>query len=240
MSVENPRGKGSAESSTASDDKEFSCPTCDRDGFKSWSGVKIHHSKIHDESIAGIEVSCDYCNSKFRRKKHRLEENENQFCDQRCQGDYYREVMKPCEAPRWKGGKVTKECLICGDEFESRPNRNKKMCSRKCHGKYISQRQSGEGHPNWKGGKVNYYGRNWQQQRTKARERDKRECQICGVIEEDLGRELDVHHITPVRKFKEQHGQEWWKRANKLDNLISLCPSCHQTWEGIPLRPQVD
>ena len=238
MSAEYPRGKGSADGSTDAADKEFSCPTCDRDDFKSQSGVKIHHSKIHNESIAGVEVSCAWCDKTLRRRKYRVEGNDNQFCDESCQGQYYQNCMKPSEAPRWEGGKEMRDCEICGKGFETHPGRETRFCSRKCHGKFISKTQSGEGHPNWKGGKVNYYGENWQQQRDKARKRDDGECQICSVTEEELDRELDVHHITPVRIFKDNYGEMWWKKANKLDNLICVCQSCHQKWEGIPLRPQ--
>lgn len=232
--------EGEADSSTDATDKEFSCPTCDRSGFKSRSGVKIHHSKIHDESIAGVKVSCDFCGDDFSLKAYRVRKYENKFCSEKCQGDYYREERKPREAPTWKGGKVTKECQICGDEFKSYPHRNKKLCSRECHGKHTSQRQSGENHHNWKGGKATYYGKNWQQQRDKARERDRYECQDCGVTEKELDRELDVHHIKPVRVFKDKYNQEWWKKANRLENLVCFCQTCHKKWEGIPLRPQTD
>jgi 5-methylcytosine-specific restriction endonuclease McrA len=47
-----------------------------------------------------------------------------------------------------------------------------------------------------------------------------------------------VHHIRPLRVFKEEYDEpEWYELANDLDNLVSLCASCHHKWEGIPLRP---
>jgi len=41
----------------------------------------------------------------------------------------------------------------------------------------------------------------------------------CGLIADNL----DVHHIVPFREF----GLENYKKANRLENLISLCHSCH-------------
>jgi predicted HNH restriction endonuclease len=40
---------------------------------------------------------------------------------------------------------------------------------------------------------------------------------------------LDVHHITPFRTFKAARHQE----ANRLENLICYCPSCHLAVEHL-------
>ncbi|HBY96864.1 MAG TPA: hypothetical protein DEP84_23440, partial [Chloroflexi bacterium] len=76
------------------------------------------------------------------------------------------------------------------------------------------------------------YGPNWPQQRLRARGRDHFRCQVCGTSEEVLGRELDVHHIRPFREFGYKPGEnEAYCQANALDNLVSLCPSCHHRSE---------
>ena len=59
-----------------------------------------------------------------------------------------------------------------------------------------------------------------------ARERDSFACQVCGVSEEALGRQLDVHHKIPYRSFPSH------LEANKLENLVSVCPSCHAKLEA--------
>lgn len=81
----------------------------------------------------------------------------------------------------------------------------------------------GENHPHWKGGHELYYGPNWQEQRRKARERDKHTCQLCDKTRREIGKEIDVHHIVAFREF----GLERYKEANKLSNLITFCHSCH-------------
>ncbi len=69
----------------------------------------------------------------------------------------------------------------------------------------------------------NDYGPNWQLQRRQALERDRRTCQVCGLVEQ--GRPFHVHHKVPFRAFPSFY------QANQLDNLVTLCPSCHQLAE---------
>lgn len=76
----------------------------------------------------------------------------------------------------------------------------------------------------------NDYGPNWQQQRQLALERDGRRCRTCGASgEESL---LHIHHIRPFREYGYVPGEnEAYKIANQLDNLVTLCPSCHRRAE---------
>lgn len=76
-----------------------------------------------------------------------------------------------------------------------------------------------------------YYGADWEIKREAALRRDGFICQGCGTSESDMDSSLHVHHIKPLREFEEP------EHANMLDNLVSLCPSCHGKWEGIPIRP---
>ena len=78
---------------------------------------------------------------------------------------------------------------------------------------------------------ANDYGPNWSQQRHMARERDGYRCTVCGVAE-SAGRQHDVHHIRPFRSFGYIPGvNENYKLANRLENLRTLCPSCHRKVE---------
>jgi len=62
-------------------------------------------------------------------------------------------------------------------------------------------------------------------------------CQYCGKDESDIRRSLDVHHIKPLREFKNDELENTFERGNALSNLISACPTCHAKWEGVPLKP---
>ncbi len=69
----------------------------------------------------------------------------------------------------------------------------------------------------------NDYGASWPQQRLHALERDGHRCQICGALE--ISRPHHVHHKIPFRAFPSALA------ANKLENLITLCPACHRRAE---------
>lgn len=70
----------------------------------------------------------------------------------------------------------------------------------------------------------NEYGSGWSDLRERVRERDRYTCQLCGLVE--AGKAHHVHHKTPFRLFTSVEA------ANSLDNLITLCPTCHQQVEA--------
>ena len=70
---------------------------------------------------------------------------------------------------------------------------------------------------------TNNYGPDWAQIRAAVRERDSFTCQVCGVVED--GRQHDVHHKIPFRNFAERDD------ANRLENLVTLCRTCHRQAE---------
>jgi DEAD/DEAH box helicase domain-containing protein len=69
----------------------------------------------------------------------------------------------------------------------------------------------------------NDYGSRWNELRKIVRERDHYICQVCGKPES--GAEHHVHHKIPFRQFSNL------EQANRLENLITLCPTCHQRAE---------
>ncbi|MCI0549526.1 MAG: DEAD/DEAH box helicase [Anaerolineae bacterium] len=69
----------------------------------------------------------------------------------------------------------------------------------------------------------NNYGPDWHKIRDRVRARDKYTCQVCGTPE--TTRQHDVHHKTPFRAFTSI------AEANRLENLTTLCPSCHHKAE---------
>jgi DEAD/DEAH box helicase domain-containing protein len=75
------------------------------------------------------------------------------------------------------------------------------------------------------------YGPNWPAQRDAARARDGYACRQCNAPERE-GRQHDVHHVTPFRVFGYVPGvNDLYKLANRLENLITLCPACHRRVE---------
>jgi DEAD/DEAH box helicase domain-containing protein len=70
----------------------------------------------------------------------------------------------------------------------------------------------------------NDYGPGWNRLRDAVRLRDGYRCQVCGAPEAG-SRQHDVHHRIPFRTFTSA------AEANRMENLITLCQSCHRQAE---------
>jgi DEAD/DEAH box helicase domain-containing protein len=87
----------------------------------------------------------------------------------------------------------------------------------------------------------NNYGADWQKIRLAVRSRDQFKCQVCGA--EETTREHDVHHKVPFRAFvrtakspdfasrNQEISDSAIREANRLENLTTLCRTCHQKVE---------
>ena len=76
------------------------------------------------------------------------------------------------------------------------------------------------------------YGPGWPSARDAARTRDGHICRQCGAVEREA-RAHHVHHIRPFREFGYVPGENRNDReANHIDNLITLCPTCHHRAES--------
>lgn len=94
------------------------------------------------------------------------------------------------------------------------------------------ERQSGENHYNWNGGTSTTYGRGWNKTRELTIKRDYGRCRICNLSREEhkekFGCDIHVHHRTPRSFFLENYDRETARdKMDALQNLITLCKSCH-------------
>lgn len=227
------------------------CPECGKEFWyhRSWPrkycsrecSAAVNGRKNFGKWADGVgltEVTCDNCNKLFMKPTRDLKKTKHNFCGMACFGIYLAKSLKGVPRPGVRGEKphlqkrVTKNCPQCGKEFQVKQSHNdrRKFCSRGCMAKWQSESGSvsGESNFNWKGGPLPYYGPNWRQQRRNARARDDYTCRRCGVTEIQLGRQLDVHHKKPFRRF----GIKSYKEANSLENLVSLCFTCHKIVEN--------
>ena len=123
---------------------------------------------------------------------------------------------------------VKAPCSFCGKELDlpswsEAQAVNLRFCSPECRRSWTEEVPSFEVKLDGRPGRR---GANWQGQSSQARQRDGYKCQACGVSEEELGRQLDVHHKIPYANFKSN------LEANKLEHLISVCPACHVKLEA--------
>lgn len=214
------------------------CPTCERKDFKNEQGMRWHHSHAHGEKLPST-VPCDYCGSTVSKPPSLIKRSENHFCDVECMNDWKRGREAPPDHNFRKEGMKTYSCDNCDKEIERYPSTvdvnttGTVFCSRKCADGYRT------------GNRVRgiHYGPNWKEQRKARLEKDGYECVVCKKSNEqermDLGQSLQVHHIRKARFFEIEDGQIDYDKANRLENLLTLCCKCHHRWEGIPLRPMV-
>ena len=234
------------------------CPTCEK-SLPTEQGMRIHHATVHGVSLPNRECKgcstvfydsdskrayCDQCNpnagsnnGNWSGATERSEcticgesfeyypsNKEGQFCS-RCVektnaflGDRY---VKDADY-------VERECRMCDEQMNILKSRVKRgggtFCSRDCHSRWMSENRVGRAHHQWEGGPIEY-GRKWWQIRRRALERDEYTCQHCGKTKSELGQNPDVHHIERVRSFEDPQD------AHTLDNIVSLCRSCHRNAE---------
>lgn len=220
--------------------------TCDRcgDEFYSEYEQKYCSDDCRDESVSfegednpnfrggKSETECEVCGSVF---EFYPSEKEGRFCPDCVETTDWQDPPSRGgdDNPQWNGGKNAVSCDVCGrivQRYPSALDSDVTVCGDWCRGRWLSEEYSGEGHPNWRGGGNEAYGSEWQDVREKALERDGYQCLVCEKTADEIGRNPDVHHILPVRLFEssERHAVE---DAHYLDNLVSLCPSCHRRAE---------
>lgn len=181
-----------------------------------------------------IEIDCNNCGDTVEKLRSRAEKNEYNFCSGACYNQWRRN--HPEEHPLYS--RIEVDCETCGESLRRKQYRvnqgQRHFCSKDCLGDFRAQQTGEEAHA-WNGGYSIYYGQNWPEKRQEALQRDNHRCQACGISNEahleEYAQSLEVHHITPLREFEQAED------ANTLDNLVTLCKSCHADYEGLPIRP---
>jgi 5-methylcytosine-specific restriction endonuclease McrA len=199
---------------------------CSRECYHNSGRPDMQGENNPNPETGKVTVECEHCGDSFEVYPYR--EDSARFCSRECK-DSNMAGETGEQSRRWEGAKETFECVECGSEFKRFDKQNdNKYCSKDCYNTASSRMFSGDGNPAWRGGYDGYYGPNWDGQRRKAIERDQRTCQRCGKHAEDMHRSPDVHHKKRLGWFKEEYdAPEWYEKANRLENLVTLCQRCH-------------
>lgn len=182
-----------------------------------------------------IEIECPVCSESFSRYKSEVERaNHANVCSREC---HYKARERGIIQRTVDGGYNTSEtvyertCEQCDSAFKTTAAEDYIFCSRDCFLSAHSERMRGKNNPAYIDGssydKRGNHGSDWKQQREKCYKRDNYECQRCGdkcVSRRDMnaqnsGKIIQAHHIE-----KEE--------GNQLQNLITLCATCHGEVEG--------
>lgn len=214
---------------------------------------KYCRKKWYEKNMSGslhpifkqIPVNCNNCNTEISIPPSELK-HKHHFCNRKCFDEFSGKGMRKGENhSSWKGGDVEIECAYCHEHVmisQSKYNQSLKtnsnlFCNSTCMGKWRSDNFVGENSPSfglkrsdetklkhsiarkgkflgplnpaWKGGNSGDYPITFYDIRGMVRERDDHTCQMCG------GKAIDVHHI------------DYNKKNNNIDNLVTLCSSCH-------------
>ena len=151
----------------------------------------------------GTEIPCATCGKMTYRPKCAIN---RPYCSPDCY-----------QKARWGDSHVeTRPCIICGGSFQCEKSLPNTCCSAKCRSERKSQLRRGENSEFWRGGKSAPYHKEWKSVRRRALERDGYKCRLCSSTDR-----IQVHHKIPYR----------YCHSHDLDNLISLCRSCHSKEE---------
>lgn len=207
-----------------------------------WDEFKTSNKKWHTKE-------CEWCHREFEIN---CNNRRNRFCSKECVKQYQRSKREKyycveCGAEIEYSGRnyprkycdkcvvlnnhkqqkdrILTHCGYCGKELYVIKSRYEKQkycyCNEQCMAKHYSEIYTGENSPTWNGGKRHYTG-GWLQARNEARQRDNYSCQMCGITEQEYGKEMSVHHIKKYKSFDDKF------EANQLENLVCLCEHCHR------------
>lgn len=175
-----------------------------------------------------LDVECSECGKDIQKMRHLVENRKNNFCSEKCSNKWKSRNRSGSKSPLWKGGKPTLVCEYCGGNYKTQRSIEElsRFCSNQCMTSWQSENWLGEDHPSWNGGPKNkYYGREWITIREKCFDEKGEYCSKCGIdrttYNEMHDRDLDIHHIKPVKEF------ESVMEASYMDNLMVLCRNCH-------------
>jgi 5-methylcytosine-specific restriction endonuclease McrA len=180
---------------------------CSRDCFFQYN--HNNHSTVIENAVKKekVKITCKYCGREFMVYPSR---HKKQFCNRICHA-----LSKVIPAVH-----IEKQCTYCGKRYKTTIHqllkRDSKYCSKHCMN--MGSRKGNRG-------AYSFY---WRKIAAQIRKRDNNTCQLCS--KHSTGRNLDVHHKRPARLFGDDY-----EAANRSENLITLCKSCHKKVEENPL-----
>lgn len=196
---------------------------------KKYCSRECTQNAIAERRKSRVTLECEKCGSEFEEVKSR--EDRAKYCSEDCRIEAFTEVgLEKGEETRFDEGHEPWNKGLSIEKSEKIQEIARKTQEAQLginHNPGVGF-QPGEEHRNWKD-EYTYTkkrGENWGPQRLKALNRDDHTCQKCDKTKSELDLPLDVHHIKPYREFESD------KRANRVENLISLCRSCHMKVES--------
>lgn len=187
-----------------------------RECFLEWAKSGLAGENSPRWKGGDIECVCEICNKIFPCKRERVKQGWGKTCSTSCQGEWQSINRTGENSSTWAGGDIWIACPVCDKSFPRAKGHvrgnGRDVCSTACEGKRKSVTFAGQNAPNWQGGKSfePYDAAFNDALKCQVRERDAYTCAICGVNGSRI-----CHHI------------DYNKKNSVMDNLITLCMSCH-------------
>lgn len=193
----------------AADESRF----CSRECYGAWQKENLTGEDHHNWKGGKDTLECEVCGSEFEVKPSKS--GKRRFCSRICHNTFRKGQTVPhlqdgndCKPPTfsgenhpsWKGGKVTLECEVCGDEFQVKASHadDRRTCSYECKGDLQSREITGEDHPRWK-------------------EKQALECDLCG----------EEYTVEPHREDETRFcSDECWKKYISVERIVVECDHC--------------
>lgn len=198
------------------------------------------HQQVGEANPNWVEkssITCDACGAVLQRLPRSIAISRHHFCDPKCRTEWLITNRSGADSAKWIDRQLV-TCAGCGCEILKTVEAVKRsallFCGTRCAGDWKAKNWAGKNAPNWRGGSFPYRGPTWNSQKRAALERDKYICQHCGKgrTPDTGGVRLEVHHIVPFRQFGFVPGQNDADfQAHELDNLVTLCATCHRKSE---------
>jgi len=182
--------------------------------------------------------TCTYCGKELILAEW---EKNRQFCSKECKGKWQSENAVGENSMNWHGGSVTKQCEVCGKEFEIEKNRKDtaRFCSFSCKGVWMSENLSGENNPSWTGGPKVYCEKWTAEFRRRIRAFFDYKCVDCGSPQNE--QLLHCHHVYYDKKaccavnengkYLSNLGIKGYPHSFEIvgdpNKFVTLCQSCH-------------
>lgn len=213
-------------------DKDTEIHVCSEECHKKHLSQSRQGEKHHNYGRDYIEKVCSWCGDEYSDYGFKRVKFCSRVCMEQAAADFI-ENSPMEDHPRYN--QVEVECEFCGGALYRCgalvEKHDKFFCNNRCRGDWQRETPSVSWHPAYSDvHHETYYGSEWQGIRKKIRKRDDYTCVNCAREEEDMVRELDVHHLTPYRHFKDG------KEAHTDSNLVTLCRSCHMSIESTDIE----
>ena len=160
---------------------------------------------------------CSYCHQQFDPVNDRPPHRISKYCSRECSGLARRNrvdlVCRQCSQP------FQRKAYMADWSQDRGP-----FCGFECYGQWQSENTRGADNPGYLPDNTSRYSRQLQEHRAIVLELAGHKCVQCGS-----DYRLHVHHI-----------REWNPddpTTHALDNLMTLCASCHRKQHPIPHRP---